>query len=190
MSVTPISLRAYAAHRKSLGLTGGSLPAVRKAITAGRLLESLVTVDGVKKIADPDLANREWEANTDPTRGVIGFSGGNDGDGGDDDDDDRPQSPIVVAAAREKHWKAERAELEFRKAAGELVDAKEVQAQFVDLCTSARNKLLGLPSRMKQAHADLTLQHLATLEQYVRESLEDLPEPPEDEPDDESEDES
>lgn len=166
MALEPLSLRAYAAHRRSLGLTGGTLPAVRKAITTERLQASLVKVAGVTKIADPELADREWSANTDPGRGFT-----EDGE----DVDEKPESPMVRAAAREKHWKAERAEIEVRRLAGELVDAEEVQAEFVDLCTTVRNKLLGLPNRMKQAHPDLTLQHLATLDQYVRESLEDLP---------------
>jgi hypothetical protein len=169
LALEPLSLRGYAAHRRSLGLTGGTLPAVRKAIARERLVESVVTVAGVKKIADPELADREWAANTDPSKLPIGFLE-------DDEDGEQQESPMVLAAAREKHWKAERAELEFRKLAGELVDAAEVRAQFVDLCTTARNKLLGLPNRMKQAHPDLTLQHLATLDQYVRESLEELPE--------------
>lgn len=165
MALEPLSLRAYAQRRKSLGLPGGSLPAVRKAIVTGRLVEAVVIVAGVKKIGDPELADREWVANTDP---------GKQGRDPDDTDGGGDESPLGLALAREKHWKAEMAELQFRQKAGELVESADVQAQFVDLCTTVRNKLLGLPSRMKQAHPDLTLDELATLDTYVRESLEEL----------------
>ncbi len=56
----PISLRAYAEQRDV------SHQAVRRAIASGRLRESVVTVGGEPKIADPALADREWEANTRP----------------------------------------------------------------------------------------------------------------------------
>lgn len=56
---TLTSLRAYARHR------GVTLHAVQAAIDSGRLCES-VTRDahGVRKIADVELADREWAANT------------------------------------------------------------------------------------------------------------------------------
>jgi hypothetical protein len=60
-----VSLRAYAAHRKSLGLPGASLQAVQRAIDRQRLYESVVRVHGSRKILDVDVADREWAANTD-----------------------------------------------------------------------------------------------------------------------------
>jgi hypothetical protein len=58
----PLSLRAYAKRRNC------SHVAVRNAIKAGRLVKSVVDVDGQPKIADPELADREWKANTDLSR--------------------------------------------------------------------------------------------------------------------------
>ena len=53
-----------------------SKEAVSKAIAQGRLLASLVMVDGHAKIADPDLADEEWDATTrrqrDMPRGEFG----------------------------------------------------------------------------------------------------------------------
>src|SRR3990172_5153478 len=59
---TPMSLRAYAKHRKALGLDGGSDAAVRQAIRDRRIVEG-VTADG-KIIAE--IADAEWERNTGP----------------------------------------------------------------------------------------------------------------------------
>lgn len=56
----PLALSEYAKRR------GVSHEAVRKAVAAGRLKECLVTVRGKAKIADPDLADREWVAAAAP----------------------------------------------------------------------------------------------------------------------------
>lgn len=164
MALKPLSLRAYARHRKELGLPGTSLQAVQRAIAAGRVADSLVVVDGIKRIADPEAADREWHANTDPLK-APGEPGG---------DDAESSSPLLEAAGREKHFRAQLAELDYLKRSGELVDAGEVKAGFVELCTAARNRMLGLPSRMKQAHPDLTREQIATLDRLLREDLQEL----------------
>lgn len=58
----PISLRAYGRRR------GVSVQAVSRAIATERLRESVVWRRGIPKIADPDLADREWTSNTDLSR--------------------------------------------------------------------------------------------------------------------------
>jgi len=62
----PISLRAYAKRRAAAGLPGSSPEAVSKAVKSGRLSRSVVLVDGEPKIADPELADREWLARSAP----------------------------------------------------------------------------------------------------------------------------
>jgi len=57
-----MSLRAYAKHRKALGLRGGSHVAVRQAIRDQRIVEG-VTADG-QIIAE--IADTEWGRNTAP----------------------------------------------------------------------------------------------------------------------------
>lgn len=151
----PLSLRAYARRR------GVSPESVSKAIKTERLLDSVVYIDGAPKIGDPDLADREWDDHTDPSRKGA-------------DVDDAGGSALVKASAEEKQWRAKSAELKFRKDAGELVEAQQLQAEYIDLCTQVRNKLLGLPSRMKQAHPETPQPWLATLDEYVRESLEEI----------------
>lgn len=168
MAQEPLSLRAYAAHRKQLGLPGTTLKSVQKAIDAERI--SVVVVAGAKRIADADAADREWAANTDPFRSLGASFEAEE----DDEDLDDEQRAMKDAARREKHWKAQLAELTYKERSGELVDAAAVEAEYANFCTTVRTKLLGLPSRMKQAHSELTLEQLATLDDYVREALEEL----------------
>lgn len=56
----------YARHRAALGLPGTTRQAVAKAKAAGRLRRSL-GADGT--IGDAELADAEWRANTDPSKG-------------------------------------------------------------------------------------------------------------------------
>lgn len=62
----PISLRDYAKHRAAAGLPGCSAEAVSKAVKSGRLRDSVVLIDGKPKIADPELADREWAQRSAP----------------------------------------------------------------------------------------------------------------------------
>src|SRR5690349_14173774 len=55
-----MSLRAYARHRRSLGLPGATPTAVHKAVRTGRLAESLVN----GRIPDAKAADAEWHRNT------------------------------------------------------------------------------------------------------------------------------
>jgi hypothetical protein len=65
---TLLSLRAYGRHRAALGLSGGNAVSVRRAIHRHRLNSSLVYVGDTPKIADVQLADREWAENTDHLR--------------------------------------------------------------------------------------------------------------------------
>lgn len=59
--VNAMTLGKYAEHRRARGLPGCSKAAVSKAIKAGRLAKSVVRDHrGQPKIADPELADREW----------------------------------------------------------------------------------------------------------------------------------
>lgn len=178
----PLSLRAYAAWRKNRGLPGGSLEAVRKAIRSGRLVDSVVSIDGVKKIADPEAADREWAANTDPSRNPVGFRFV-----GEDDEDGEP-SAIVLASTRLKQAQAGLAELNLQKRAGTLMDVEDAELAWGEACAMVRTRILGLPNKFKQLCPHLGLEDLATLEDLIREALEELAGEgaPDDEPDEDS----
>lgn len=194
-------MSAYARHR------GVSTEAVRKAIARGRLVKS-VTKDEPAQIADVQLADQEWAANTDLTRAhddvkaraaaalvgndtslhvstppparetergrVLTFQESQPHGGSLKREQLEPDVTIAAASAAEKHWRSKKAELDYKKAAGELVDAKEMLARFVDLITTSRTKLLGLPSKAKSHLPHLTLKDIDALDAIVREALEEL----------------
>jgi hypothetical protein len=169
MAQDALSLRAYAQHRKASGLPGGTLKAVQKAIADDRI--SVVTIDGRTRIADPAVADREWAANTDHVRspGLMGEDDGLDdeGEGGE----------FRNAAARERHWKALTAELNYRQRAGELVNAADLQAELAETFSTVRTRVLGIPSKLKQRLPHLSFADLAAVDQEVREALEELAPP-------------
>lgn len=188
---SPITLTAYAKRR------GVSKMAVSRAVKLGRLVESVVRdARGVPSIRDPDLADREWAANMDYTRAparsaVAPLQVGPAPAGGAGAapppppapaEEDPPDAPpeggwaesLATAAARQKHWAAQLAELKYREAAKELIPAKDVERRLVDVLTSAKLQLLAIPSRARQALPHLTTGDLEVLEGILREALVDL----------------
>ncbi len=156
------SFGAYARHR------GCSRQAVSRAWKAGRLQASVALIDGRPTIPDFDRADLEWAENSDYRRQPARI----DGDSLEGDEGDDQAEPYAGAAAREKHWRAELAELQYKQRAGELVNAAEMATEMANTFSTVRSKLLGLPSKAKQALPHLTLEDLATLDDIVREALE------------------
>lgn len=70
-------------------------------------------------------------------------------------------------------WKAKRAELDFRRATGQLVEIAEVQAAYNDEIATCRSKLLAVPSRFRQ-RVPMRPEDFRLLEELVREVLEEL----------------
>lgn len=193
-SATPaMSLRDFAKRR------GVSAMAVSKAVKTGRLKKS-VTHDprGQPKIADPELADREWDASTDYSKapGYVKERASARAAAAapparrenvptkapppppPDPDGDQINEPadlsLAEESAREKFWKAHLAELEYRRRAGEVLDASVVKGRMVDAFARCRTKLLGVPSRMRQQIPHLTAQDVVVVESLVREALEEL----------------
>jgi hypothetical protein len=176
----PLSLSAYAKRR------GVSHVAVSKAIAAGRLTASVVRDDrGAPKIADPELADREWAANTRPR---IDHPAA---DLGGEPPDPRPRSPraSVPAAdpssrgpvpdynesrARRESALADMAEIEVAERRGELVPVAEARADVVSRFTVVRTRLLGVPSRVAQRLPHLAGEVVPVLDELLREALEEL----------------
>jgi hypothetical protein len=178
-TTTPVSVRAYARHR------GASHQAVLRAIARGRLAAALTTIDGVTKIADVALADQEWAATTDlskaPDAVKVRAATARPAAQAETDGLDLADIPVdgdatilAKASAREKHWRAELAELNYKQRSGELVNAAEMTATMADAFSTVRTKLLGVPSKAKQQLPHLTLADLATLDGIVREALEGL----------------
>lgn len=186
----PLSPRLYAQLR------GYTQEAVRKAIDSGRLKASLVyDVRGKPKIADVELADREWAANTrpridEPLPNVKSKSARG-----------RARKPAPVASepapdepetggewidyneARRRreveNWKLaaierERADLDLAARRGELVEASNVADRWVEAVTAAKTKLLGVPSRLRQRHPDADPAIFRDNDDLIREALEEL----------------
>lgn len=155
-----ISLRAYAKRR------GVSAMAVSNAVKAGRLKDSVTRDEnGAPKIADPDLADREWEANTQhEKRAQAEFH--------KEDPTAREGMTQSEASAVEKVWKAKLAEQEYRERAKELVEVAEVEAQISETFSEVRTKLLGIPTRLRQAAPHVAPPDVVLVENLIREALE------------------
>ncbi len=148
-----------------------------KAVAAGRLPKSAVVVNGQPKIADVELADQEWEANTRPRidhpRTKRPGRAARDRDQDQDDDDGHWTASYNAARARRENALADLAEIEVEEKLEELVPFEEAREYIIDKFTITKTKLLGIPSRFVQQHP-----HLAdvapALESLLREAMEEL----------------
>lgn len=97
--------------------------------------------------------------------------------------------PWEISRARKEAAQAALAELELERERGRLVAARDVARGIADMIIACRAKLLGVPSRAKQAMPELTSEQVDVIDSLVREALEELAldrpaEPPEDDPPD------
>lgn len=188
-----MSLRDYAKHRAALGLPGNAAK-VSEAIKVGRLKESVARDDrGDPKIADVELADREWELNTDPLKRehamgekAIPMASATTRvrvDGVLPPESSPPREldqngaeSVGSANQRKKIADANLAELKFAEAAGQLVAARDVEQRLVEVFSQCKTRLLAIPSRARQELPHLSLVDVAAIETLVREAVEDLSE--------------
>lgn len=177
----PISLAAYAQQR------GVSTKAVSKAVAAGRLSASVTRDDrGAPKIADPELADREWAANTRPR---VDHPPANEPASPPRPIQPRQQGPGPAVAAEEPRPRppdynesrarreaalADMAELEVAERRGHLVPIDEARAEVQERYTLVRTRLLGVPSRVAQRLPHLAGEVVPVLDNLLREALEEL----------------
>ncbi len=159
----PISLRAYARHRKQAGLAGGTLNAVQVAIKSGRLAKSL-TADG--RIASAAAADAEWSATTHVDR--IPITGPTAAG--------VPPPDLQESRARREAAEAALAEIELMEKRRELVPAKDVESKLVNVFAHCKTKLLGVAARARQRDPGLTGPQIELFEALIRECLDDLAE--------------
>ncbi len=163
-----MSLRAYAIRR------GVSAEAVSRAVEAGRLRESIVRDPrGAPKIADPELADRDWAANTRPEPGRTPRRQPNDMAA--------VQNPppaetpdYQLARARRETALACMAELDLAERRGELIAVKQAREDVIDRLTTVRTLILGVPSRVAQRLPHLAGEVVPVLDDLLREALEEL----------------
>lgn len=149
-----LSIRAYAQHRKDRGLTGATHGAVRKAIESGRVKPS---ADG--KI-DPEKADRDWEAKTDPGRQRQSRQkqpqkkAAPPTEPKHSDPEVEGETPAAdpndywkSRAARE-YWESELSRLKAERERGNLIDAKDAERAWGGMVGAARAKALCLPGQL------------------------------------------
>ena len=161
-----LSLRGYAKRR------GCALSTVQEAIRTGRLAKSVTKDEQNRYSIDAELADQEWAASTHTDRAPLTgptapASAGEGGEGGD-------TPSLSVARIRHENAKAALAELELGERLGELVEAKDLEARLVGVFASCRQKILGVPSRLRQRDPSLSAEQLAVIEEELREALSDL----------------
>jgi hypothetical protein len=122
-----LSQRAYARHR------GMALSAVQKAISSGRIS---TLPDGR---IDSDVADGEWEANTNarPARRQQ-----------DDDQDAFGAAQYSKARAVREHYQARLAKLEYEEKVGNLVSKDEVKIAQFNIDRQRRDAMLNIADRV------------------------------------------
>ncbi len=85
-----------------------------------------------------------------------------------------------LAAERERIARHQADNLEMKNAAmrGELIPAKDVEAQWSDILRMLRSGMLALPSRVQQRLGHLSAHDLSILDREIRDTLEDLSDDP------------
>ena len=145
-----------------------SKAAVHKAMSSGRLTGAVLEKDG-RKWLHQERAFDLWERNTDPSKQ---YREAKAHEVGATPDGEIPS--FNESRARTEHLKAELLQLEFDEKAETLVKSDEIKADWLQIVTTARTKVLGIPSKAKQRIPDLDENAMTMLENIVRETLEDL----------------
>lgn len=154
------SLRAYARYRQEMGLDGGTLAGVQRAIASGRIVREQ---DGS---IDFEKADAAWLNNTAPT--VSSRTARHRAA--------QPNAPAVGEATRpaqnraavkvggayqqartlREGFLAQLSELEYRRKAGDLVVLSEVEKEWSSIMSVIRNRMLLLPAKLAPRLAALT----------------------------------
>jgi phage terminase Nu1 subunit (DNA packaging protein) len=167
-----MSLNAFAKRH------GVSHQSMMRAVARGRLSASLRTgKDGKPKVADVELADREWRDNADHSKAPAYVKEGRDPSQGGRPAAGAPPSALSLASTREKEARAALAELELARKAGELVRAADVEAAWTDQCAQLQTALLSITAQMKMLHPDTPHAWLASLQERITIALELLATP-------------
>lgn len=185
-----MSLTAYAKRR------GVSAVAVSKAVATDRLVQSVGRNDrGQPVILDPELADREWTANTrrradqsealrsprspDPPRLEEMPSAAAAYPSAAPAPAAAPPFHVsrdlrAAAAARREAAAADLAELELAAKRGEVVDAARARADVIERYTTIKTRLLAIPSALGQRLPALAAQVVPAADELVRAALLEL----------------
>lgn len=65
-------------------------------------------------------------------------------------------------------------QLKYDELSGKLVSTEEIEQTWAELATKVKNKILGIASKLKQRHPEISMEVYATLDEIHREALEEL----------------
>jgi hypothetical protein len=186
-----VSIRAYAKHR------GVAHTSVLYAIRKGKLTNAVVG-EGKDLRIDKDIADREWaiEQKTGPkdkappdepiakkkTKKKIEEGDPEDIDpivNGDDEEKPVNENAQAIggfykARATKEDLNAQLLQMKLDEEKGRLVDAEEIEKLWITITSNIRTKMLAVPAKMKQRLPEFLNEHYLTLEQVLREALEEL----------------
>lgn len=140
-----LSIRAYAEHRKTMGLHGSSPWSVKKAIRDNR-----ITRDEDGKI-DPEVADRQWDQNTDPAQQRGPREPPSNVKSRPAPGPDSPLSGIPSysqSRAVKEAYQARIARLQYEEMTSQLVRADSVKVEAFRRARMIRDQILAIPDRM------------------------------------------
>lgn len=166
-------------------IRGVTREAVRQAIIAGRLKNSVKQNEKGKWVVDPGAANIEWELATSHKHRPkhLGDTRPADykpivipGMGKAADSDDPMQVTLAEAQRRAEVAKAEIQEIKLAQLKGELVPVAEVEAEAFKAARTVRDNMLNIPDRVAAEFAGITQSQVihARLMDEIRKALEGL----------------
>jgi hypothetical protein len=158
-----LSIRAYAEHRRSRNLRGGTPAAVQGALQAGR-----IRPNAHGKI-DPRKADAEWERSTGPVptaagRVVAAPAAPGVEAGGRSDRLNYAQSRAVREA-----YEARLKRLDYETRLGRMVPADDVKLEAFRRARSLRDRMLAIPCRISGTLAEEADPHV--IEQTLLEAI-------------------
>lgn len=152
---------------------GVSRNAILQAIDRGRLRRSVGHNRlGHRQIIDPELADEEWSKSASRRRPIPPGQPNPHAKAHNNLIDLREERERE--ALRQAKIKTEQAELDLAKQRGELVRVDDVRAEVTDAYAKVRTRLLAVPSRCAQQIPHLEPRDVATIEDFIREALEEL----------------
>lgn len=180
-----LGIRAYARTR------GCPHTTVQKAIKSQRLVNCLSRDDKGNLLIDEDIANQEWELNTDkgkqtaaasramPAITVPHVKAQNSAPPAPDAAAPvRPNDPAASALnksrAAKEAYAAKLAQLEYETKIGKLVPVEQVKDIWFKIITESKTKILALPAKIKSQIPHLTGEEVLLMEGMAREALEEL----------------
>jgi len=181
-------MRAYSRRR------GCSHEAVRQAISSERLVQSVVSDSSGRFLGiDPELADREWEANTHPLQpkgatpkhpaidqpalpGFEGTLGARTERRADDELAKSTKAQANRAMAVRAVYEARLRELDYHERAGALVPVNKVRAEAFGVWRRHRDRVLGISARIAALVAAEQTESacLAIIDRELRAALEIL----------------